>query len=324
MQTRTHSHPLRLLQEQEWHALQYFSSWTLDTTLCPTVIDDLRSMRLLSSATLHCDCGDELTLHTATRGLDGYEYRCSRHGSRTHVTIRHHSWFANRKHSIPTYIVAVRMLAHGSHQHSVSQETHLDRHSLHRLYFDLCDGMVRALDDLVFSAEPFFCCDRIAEADETHMRWRGAVTTGGWEEVPEWEQGEWVFGMCNRPAEGDRELLRVWCTEGRRRADIIELVEEVTEPDTLICTDALITYNALTPLFRHHTINKAVDGFSRQGRDRVFGKFTITVNHVENMWGRLRRLGTERRLNKPADVPALCTEFMFRHYHLCWFQLLSM
>jgi hypothetical protein len=193
MQTRAHQSPLFLLQQKEQHALAYFSRWTLTTPLTPSVIHDLQSMRLLSSLPLHCDCGAELSLHTSARGLDKHEYRCSSHGSRTHRSIRHDSWFEHRTHSIPTHIIIIRMLAHGLSQHSIALETQLSSTTLHTIYRDLCSRMVIALETHVFTADPFFPCHYIVEVDEAHMKWRGAPLTGAWEAVGEHEGGTWVL-----------------------------------------------------------------------------------------------------------------------------------
>lgn len=323
MDTRQHQHSAQGLHQEEKQAVRYFSSWTCDTALTPSIIHDLQHMHLLSSSCLHCHCGAVLSLLPTTRGVDKYEYRCHTHGSNTHRTIRHDSWFEGKRHSIGTYIVVIRMLARGAHQHFISDETSVDRHSLHTLYRELCLAMVHALDHFVFTSEPFFAVTDIIECDECKIRWKGEAASGGWEEVAEHDEGEWVFGMITRRSEGADQRLMLFCTEGRRKDDLIEVIEEYVPPHTLICTDALVTYDALNTNYRHHTINKAVDGFAREGVDSVIGRFTVTVNSCEAMWRRLRRLGTERRLMRPSDVPLLCTEFVFRHYRLSWFALIQ-
>jgi hypothetical protein len=323
MQTRAQQTPISLLQQQEQQALSYFLRWHIDTPLTIPSIHDLQRMHLLAPPPSPCDCGAALTLCTSTRGVDKHEYRCPTHGSRTHRSIRQGSWFYHRTRSISTYIIAVRMLSSGLSQHHIAEETQLHPHTLHALYRELVDGMVVALHDHVYRGDqPLFPCHSIVEVDETHMRWRGALLTGEWEEVQEHEGGVWVLGIISRKEESRGQDVMLFCVEGRSREDLVELIEEHVEPHTLICSDALAAYTALSENYRHHVINKAVEGFARQGWDRMRGHFTVTVNTCERMWGRLRELGRQRRLNRPSDVPLLCTEFEFRHYHLPWFALL--
>jgi hypothetical protein len=84
----------------------------------------------------------------------------------------------------------------------------------------------------------------------------------------------------------------------------------------------VVTYSALDEEHRHHVINKKVEGFGCEGWDRVLRRLTVTVNSAESMCSRLRGLGKERRVNRPADVPLLCTEFEFRFYGLSWYSLI--
>jgi len=262
MQTRAQHTPLFLLQQQEQEALTYFSRWHLDTPLSIPIIHDLQRMRLLSSSLPPCDCGAPLTLYQSSRGIDKHEYRCSIHGGRSRLSIRHGSWFYDKKRSIPAYIVVIRMLAHGLSQHSIALETGLSPPTLRHLYRDLCTRMVHALDTHVFTSDPLFPCHYIVEVDEMHMKWKGATLSGSWEEVEEHEGGTWVFGMISRKEEGRDQRMMVFCVEGRTVEDLVELIEEHVEPHSLVCSDALVAYKALDENYRHHVINKAVEGFA--------------------------------------------------------------
>jgi hypothetical protein len=279
-------------------------------------------MHLLSDTPLHCHCSAVLALVPTHRVHDGFEYRCPTHGSNTHRSLRHNSWFSGKPKSIGTYISVVRMLAHGLHQRSIADETGLDHHTLHSIYQTFVASMVDQLQQYIFTSDPFFPVTDIVEVDESKMQWRGDVRNGAWVEVTEHDEGEWVFGMITRRVVGPDQRLMLFCTEGRRREDLVEVIEEHVEDGSLVCSDALSTYSSLPPTYRHHVINKAQDGFSREGYDRVIGRFTVNVNTCEAMWSRLRKLGTERRLMRPSDVPLLCTEFVFKHYHLSWFALI--
>jgi hypothetical protein len=89
------------------------------------------------------------------------------------------------------------------------------------------------LDDRIFVSDPFFPCSDIVEVDECHMRWQGETATGVWEEVADEDYGSWIFGLTARRTNGDPHRLRVFCVVGRKIEDLIGLIEEVVEENTL-------------------------------------------------------------------------------------------
>ena len=84
----------------------------------------------------------------------------------------------------------------------------------------------------------------------------------------------------------------------------------------------MFTYTALKKYYRHYVINKKEEGISKIIHLLRDGRLEVHVNAIESTWKRLRQLACERHINRPADVPALCAELLYRFHGLSWYDLL--
>jgi transposase-like protein len=175
------------------------------------------------------------------------------------------------------------------------------------------------LEFSLFNVNYVFTKGMEVEIDEAYMWWTGAEYDVAWEDVTEHEGGKWVVGIID----SGRTRLYLYCVEGRTVEDIIEVIEDVIEPGTTIHTDALNTYDALDENYSHYVINKKQEGFSKWISPAPRGWINVCVNNIEETWKDLRSLSHRRMLNRPADVPMLCIEFMYRWHELSWYDLIK-
>lgn len=323
MNTRAHQNRITTLAQQAVDVKQYFRFWTRDTTLTLDIIRTLQHLSLLSRTPPKCHCGADKQLYQAQHFTDGWEYRCSRHGSSTRESIRHDSWFYQKKHPIAHYIVMIRLLDSKSSFQQVMDEVGITRKCVRKHWLEMCSSMQRYMDALVYDTVPLFDCNEIVEIDEAYMHWKAGVLTVQWgDEVVVEEGGDWVVGLISRHSDDRPQRIKLFLAEGRAREDLIDEIEDAIQPNALVYTDALSTYTALKENYRHYIINKKEEGFSKIIHPLSEGRLEVHVNTIESTWKRLRQLARERHINRPADVPALCTEFLYRFYGLPWYDLL--
>ena len=180
MRTRAHQNRVNILAEQAVDEYRYFSCWTRETTLTSAIIRDLQHLTLLCPTPPKCHCGADKTLYPTRNVKDGWEYRCSRHGTDTRESIRCNSWFAHKKYPIAHYIVMIRLLYNKSHFQQVMVETTINRNTVRKLWLGMCSSMQRYMDTLVYDTVPLFDCNEIVEIDEAYMHWKAGVLTIQW------------------------------------------------------------------------------------------------------------------------------------------------
>ena len=228
MNTRRHQNRIATLAQQAVDQTRYFRSWTCDTTLTLDTIQTLQHLSILSATPPTCHCGTNKQLYQSPQTTDGWCYRCPRHGGATTESIRHDSWFYNKRHPIAHYIVMIRLLEGKSHFAQVMHETSLDRHTVRRIWLEMCSSMQRYMDALVYDTVPLFDCNEIVEIDEAYMHWKAGVLTIQWgDEVVVEEGGDWVVGLISRHSDDPgRSGIKLFLAEGRAREDLIDEIED--------------------------------------------------------------------------------------------------
>ena len=131
--TRAHQNRINTLAQQAVDVKQYFRSWTRDTALTHAIIQTLQHLSLLSRKPPKCHCGADKHLYQSQHFVDGWEYRCSRHGGGTRESIRHDSWIYQKKHPIAHYIIMTRLLDNKSHFQQTRDETTINRNTVRKL-----------------------------------------------------------------------------------------------------------------------------------------------------------------------------------------------
>ena len=115
-----------------------------------------------------------------------------------------------------------------------------------------------------------FCGEVEVEVDESYFdgRRKGKCGRGAAGKVP-------VFGLLKR---GGRVYTRI--TPDARSATLMPIMKEKIQPDSIVYTDAFVSYNVLdVSEFRHYRINHSA----------LFADRKNHINWIENFWDQAKR-----------------------------------
>lgn len=302
------------------NALAEVESWDRNTVMNMSTITALQRFGILLETPPTCThCSRQMVLRHTTNTSDNVEWVCASRPKQHHLSVRTGTWLADKKKPLVLYFSIIRLLQNKAPHVLIAEELQVSVKLVRRVWLSLVRRMNDVLELSLFNVNYVFTKGMEVEIDEAYMWWTGEEYQIEWEDVTEQQGGKWVVGIIDR----GRTRLYLYCVEGRTVEDMIEVIEDVVEPGTLIYTDAVNTYDALDENYRHYVINKKKEGFSKWISPPSVGWIDVCVNKIEETWKDLRSLSHRRMLNRPANIPMLCIEFMYRWHELNWYDLIK-
>jgi hypothetical protein len=302
----------RLVELHDW-----IRGLTVTSRLSLTDVDRLIDHRFLHRQELSCaTCHSAMELATWHETPNYVTWRCPTAGCRNTHTVTTDSFFHRHHVSIIQMFMIARMLESRHSFTQIAREVDLTRETVRAIWIEMIDRMQAWLDAHLFNADYVFGRWDQIEIDEAMVKWKAPDRKRPWVSGDsQANRGDWIVGMISRV---DRRIV-IQCIEDRTRESLIEPIQEALQRGATVITDALVTYDALDTDYDHHTINKRVDGFAQVQSCERHRSLNVHVNHCESLWSKVRDYARQRHINRRADAPYLCIEFMFNYYnrHLC-------
>lgn len=88
-----------------------------------------------------------------------------------------------------------------------------------------------------------------------------------------------IMGLLERGQNGQPSQVRTSMIQSTRRPHVQDTIRKNVEPNSLVMTDALASYNGLDAEFIHQTINHALS----------YAQGSVHTNGIENFWSLLKR-----------------------------------
>ena len=184
----------------------------------------------------------------------------------------------------------------------MEEEAKVSNHTVHSVWLKLGDRVSRYM----YSHPVLFDKDETVEVDETREIWTIDDPLPYTTEITE-GKGEWVLGLRSRF--NDKVFLRP--IEDRTTASVVDPILAHVELGATIISDALSSYQELTPDgYRHYTINKAQEGFSRYQAHTGFDE-KVNVNSIEATWGQFRKYLNRHHKYGGRHVFYVCNYYMY-------------
>lgn len=286
---------------------------TAATPLTAHLITCLNNCHLLNCLSFRCNVHNTaLELTHTDKVKDGWHMVCHQCRDGKQQSIRKHSWFSNRHHSIPSCIHAINLMAARSKTSYIVDVTGISRESVYAISADLSTRMARFNEQ----HKPHWGGEDVVEIDECHMKWKVDRKKGKCIEECKVGEGDWLIGLIERRS----GTCWIQPIPNRTKRSMLPIIHSLVDPGTRIMTDAHETYNLLDHDYKHEVINKAQEGFSRYGRTR---STSINVNMCEGMWKHLREFSHAKSYSSVVSVHRIVHEYLFSKFQVSVFELIK-
>ena len=304
--------------------------FTLTTVLTPALLYWLDSQQWINITSQHCpytsnrteSCNTIMELIVDKGVSDGYLLQCPKHARKSLLSIRHDSWFYNRKLSIPTLVFIIDLLECGADNATIIKYTGISSITINSIIRNLQLLMCYIISN---GYKPVFTNDDIVETDEMYLKWeyKVEIAQGTFMDDVNSKSGLWIIGLINR----SRTKLWMMPIESQQCDIINNLIEEIIEPGTVLMADGLRAYEQLYKKYQLFVIKKSVQGFGRFSNRLTDTRYecNVNVNTIESTWSHLRKLIRKRNAQtSKLYVHLTIAEFIYRFHNLSYFDLIKL
>jgi hypothetical protein len=254
-------------------------------------------------------CDHPLTLERCASASDGAHMRCTKYKCKTSQTIRTGSFFADYHFPISLVLRVLLFFLHSVPRVKTAALLGIDRHTVAKIF----DAIQDRIADNVRRHPVVFPSKGIYEVDETPLE-HVKLFDGSYAAIV------WVGGILHRDT-GRVVLFRL---PDRSAPTLIDKIETYIPEGSLVCTDKWKSYKAITTKYIHYDVNHSKDEYVKDVDDPVYGRVTVTTNHLENMWHRYKSFLMNKQLRTMDRVLSGSTVFMYQNTARAMFDLVKM